>query len=162
MCSWHRFNVHWPNCCFALSSEPPMCDLKLGPCEGQGKTEQAGQARWAGDRCTEQGNSYVRLALGSAKQRDLCSHLPNLKVSAEALPGLGQAYHPNGLSTITLSQGYFFGAASSMEVPCCWAPAPRSTRSHVLVMAAIQSNSNDSRANRGRCLPSPLQPPLRS
>ena len=76
---------------------------------------EAGGARWAADRCNEQGNLHSRLTLGVTKLGHLYSHLPNLELSVEASSELSHVYHPSGLSTTSLSHGCVSGAASSME-----------------------------------------------
>lgn len=51
----------------------------------------------------------------ATRQVSLCTHPPNLKVHTEALTAFTHKYHPDDLSTTSLSQDYVLGAAGSEE-----------------------------------------------
>lgn len=78
--------------------------------------KEADHSRLLGGSFNKQGNLLMRLVLGGQKI-NRCSHSSTrkLKLDVEILSRFSHIYHPNGLNTTLLSQGYMVGMAPMVE-----------------------------------------------
>lgn len=122
--------------------------LAPGNTDAEEETKEADHCRLVSGRFDKQGNSHLRLVLGScARWADICTRLPESKVSTEASTGFSHctvqrvSAPPCSLKAVSLETASTVGTVGRMYIPrtgegkgaSSWlGPVHRSTSGHML------------------------------